>query len=390
MSGHHHTEPTGDTHSERYLETRRVTLIGTAIDLILGVIKIIFGFTANSQALIADGFHSLSDLVTDFMVIYAAKHASKGADEEHPYGHGRIETLATVALGGALILVAIGISWDAIERLLHPESLMVPGMLALIVAAISVLAKEWIYHYTMAVAKRLRSKMLQANAWHSRSDAISSIVVVIGVGGTMAGFTYLDAVAAVIVGLMIAKIGWDLAWSSAHELIDTGLDTEQVEGIREAIMNVDGVSTLHMLRTRLMGGEALVDVHILVDPYISVSEGHQIGETMRRMLIDDFEEISDVMVHIDPEDDEGGAPCLGLPLREKVLQQLRDEWGHIPASTQIEAEVLHYIDGAVSVELLLPLSVLEGDVGHSEQLAAQFSLVAEGVEGIREIKLRFC
>jgi len=387
--GHHHPPPSVGDGSERYRETRRVTLIGSAIDLVLGVLKIIFGFAAHSQALIADGVHSLSDLATDFMVIYAAKHASKSADEKHPYGHGRIETVATVILGLALITVAVGIAWDAVDRLLHPDDLLQPGVLALVVAAISVLAKEWIYRYTLVVAKRLRSKMLQANAWHSRSDAISSIIVVVGVGGTMAGFPYLDAIAAVAVGLMIAKIGWDLSWNSLHELIDTALDAEEVEEIRREILSVEGVATLHMLRTRRMGSEALVDVHILVDPYISVSEGHQVGETMRRHLIEVFDDISDVMVHIDAEDDEAAAPCLGLPLRERVLPQLRKGWRHIPAAAHIEREVLHYIDGAISVELLLPLSVLGGNIAAAESIVEEFAHVAESIESVREIELRY-
>lgn len=373
----------------RYRETRRVTLIGSVIDLVLGVVKIVVGWVVQSQALIADGIHSLSDLATDFMVLYAAKHASKDADEEHPYGHGRIETVATVALGLALILVAFGVAWDATERLFHPEELHNPGWLALAVAAVSVVGKEWIYQYTMQVARRLRSDMLRANAWHSRSDAISSVVVMIGVGGTMAGLPYLDSVAAVIVALMIAKIGWDLAWGSVHELIDTGLESDRVEAIRQAILETSGVATLHMLRSRRMGGDALVDVHILVSPKISVSEGHQIGETVRHRLIRDFEEIADVMVHIDPEDDETGASCQNLPLRNELLERLRQGWQHIPAAGHVEGVTLHYLDGQINVEVLLPLSVL-GDLDQTAEpaaeLAAEFASVAEALKGVREIR----
>ncbi|MGD8557525.1 MAG: cation diffusion facilitator family transporter, partial [Chromatiales bacterium] len=178
----------------RYREMRKVTLIGSVVDLLLGVFKILVGWIASSQSLIADGVHSLSDLATDFVVLYAAKHGSREADEEHPYGHGRIETLATAGLGVALVLVAIGIAWDATSRLFEPERLFQPGIWALVVALLSVVLKEWIYHYTMRVAKRVKSAMLEANAWHSRTDAISSIVVVIGVGGTMLGLDYLDAI----------------------------------------------------------------------------------------------------------------------------------------------------------------------------------------------------
>jgi cation diffusion facilitator family transporter len=169
----------------RYREVRKVTLIGAVVDLVLGVVKIVVGYAASSQALIADGVHSLSDLATDFLVLFAAKHSHREADAEHPYGHGRIETVATVALGVALLAVAAGICYEAVARFLETETLPHPGALALVIALLSVASKEAIYQYTVRVARRLRSNMLHANAWHSRTDAISSIVVVIGVGGAM-------------------------------------------------------------------------------------------------------------------------------------------------------------------------------------------------------------
>ena len=199
---------------------------------------------------------------------------------------------------------------------------MHPGLLAMSIALISVVSKEAIYQYTASAARRLRSKMLLANAWHSRTDAISSVIVAIGVGGAMAGYPYLDAIAAVAVALMIAKIGWDLLWKSLQELIDTSLEDDQLEAIRESIIGVHGVHALHMLRTRRSGNDALVDVHILVDPALSVSEGHQIGEQVRNVLIDQMDEVSDVTVHIDPEDDEIASPCDTLPTRAVVMQRL--------------------------------------------------------------------
>ncbi len=385
MGGHHHTTPqTIAPDDRRYREIRKVTLIGSAVDLSLGVVKLIAGFVANSQALIADGVHSLSDLATDFMVLIAAKHGSRDADDDHPYGHGRFETLATVALGIALIVVAAGIAWDAIERLFNPEELLQPGIWALLVAAISVLAKEWTYHYTMHLARKLKSNMLKANAWHSRSDAISSVVVMIGVGGTMAGLEYLDSVAAVLVGAMIAKIGWDLAWQSVHELVDTALDPERVKIIRDEIMNVGGVRKLHMLRTRMMGGEALVDVHVIVDPKLSVSEGHYIGETVRKRLIEAVDEVADVMVHIDSEDDEKLKPSLNLPGRSQVVKKLEECWTGIPLASKIERIVLHYLDGKLDVELCLPEpeTAEHGEVEALRQAASK-------AENVREVSIYF-
>ena len=383
-------EPQTGKNNPRYRETIKVTLIGSVIDLLLGVFKILFGFLSQSQALLADGIHSLSDLATDAIVLYAAKHSHTEADEEHPYGHGRFETVATVGLGIALIAVAIGISIDATLRLFNPEKLLIPGMGALIVAAISIVSKEAIYHYTMHVARKYNSNMLRANAWHSRSDAISSVVVLVGVAGSMAGLWYLDAIAAIGVGLMVAKIGWDLAWHSIRELVDTGLDTERVEAIRQTILDVDGVVSLHILRTRRMAGEALVDVHIQVAPHISVSEGHYVSETVRTRVIKEIEEVADVMVHIDPENDEVTPPNTGLPLRRKLMARLEQQWQGLAAARHIEEVTLHYLEGQIQVELKLPLMVLEGDTQASrDTLQATFNDVAEKLDDVSAITLSY-
>lgn len=397
MGHEHHHDPAVDdegntllTSSQRYKDTIRVTLVGSAVDLFLGVAKIIIGFTAQSQALIADGVHSLSDLVTDVAVLYAAKHSHQEADEDHPYGHGRIETVVTVGLGIALIGVAIGIMIDATHRLFNPNTLFSPGFLALAIAVISVLAKEAIYQYTMVVAKRYRSNMLKANAWHSRSDAISSVIVVVGIIGSMAGLTYLDAVAAIGVGIMIAKIGWDLAWHSIKELIDTGLEIERVKEIEKNILGVGGVTTLHILRTRQIGADALVDVHIQVEPYISVSEAHYISETVRSKLIAEIEEVIDVMVHIDPEDDEHIPKHEKLPLRREMLKKLELAWVGVEEAKKIDCITMHYLQGKIEIELLLPLAIL-----HNAQLDAEkavkgrFVQALANVEEIEKVSIRF-
>jgi cation diffusion facilitator family transporter len=353
----HSTAPE-DALEPRYREVRKVTLIGSLVDLLLGIAKILVGWLAHSQALVADGIHSLSDLATDVLVLYAAKHAHREADEDHPYGHGRIETLATVGLGVALVLIAVGIGYDAVRRMNQPELLMQPGIVALTVALVSVVAKEAIYQYTVRAARRLRSNMLMANAWHSRSDAISSIVVVIGVGGAMLGYSYLDAVAAIAVAVMIAKIAFDLVRTSSKELIDTALSPETVEEIRRRIFSVDGVRAVHMLRSRSSGGRAFVDVHLQVDPRVSVSEGHQIGDAVRRRLLEHIDEVSDVTVHIDPEDDELDSPCDELPLRSDLIGRLEKQWADLEGVDASQV-TLHYLKGQLQIDLLLPNSVLE-------------------------------
>jgi len=373
----------------RYREVRKVTLIGSAIDLVLGVAKILVGWLAHSQALIADGLHSLSDLATDVIVLYAAKHSHREADEDHPYGHGRIETLATVGLGIALIVVAFGIAYDAVRRMNEPDLLLNPGMVALAVAVVSVISKEAIYQYTRNAARRLRSNMLMANAWHSRSDAISSIVVVIGIAGAMMGHAYLDAVAAITVAVMIAKIGFDLVRDSTKELIDTALEPEVVEAIRREVFSVDGVRALHMLRSRRSGSDALVDLHLQVDPRISVSEGHQIGDTVRRRLLEKIDEVTDVTVHIDPEDDEERSPCDQLPLRSDVVEQLEKRWAEA-GITQIDANkvTLHYLSGNLQVDVFLPLAMLDAHPD-TRKLIHAIELAAKKVPEVKSVRVSF-
>lgn len=374
----------------RYRDARRVTLVGAVVNLVLAAAKIVFGVIGQSQALVADGVHSLSDLVSDAMVWLAARHGSRDADESHPYGHARIETAATVGLGIVLILVAGGILFDAVTRLFEVERLLHPGYLAIVVAALSVISKEALYHYTVAAARRHRSNLLRANAWHHRSDAVSSIIVVVGVAGAMAGLDYLDALAAAAVALMIAKIGWDLGWQSVKELVDTALDAERVAEIHQRILSVDGVEELHMLRTRHMGPDALVDVHILVPPHCSVSEGHQIAEAVRAELIREFDEVRDVMVHIDPEDDEAYPVNADLPLREELLSRLRKQWQDIPEAKAIQKATLHYLKGRVQVDLLLPLSVLDGDgAAAHRRLSRRFQEVAARNEEVARIELYY-
>ncbi|VAW76259.1 Cobalt-zinc-cadmium resistance protein [hydrothermal vent metagenome] len=375
------------THNPRYREVRKVTVVGAVVDFILGVTKIVVGWMAHSEALVADGVHSLSDLATDFVVLYAARHSHRDADEDHPYGHGRIETLATVGLGAMLILVAFGLAWDAVERIDEPDLLFTPGILALVVAGLSIFSKEALYQYTIRVARRLKSNMLMANAWHHRSDAISSIVVFIGVAGAMMGYHYLDAVAAVAVAVMISKIGLDLVLSSTRELIDTALEPEMVEAIREAITDVDGVRALHMLRTRRSGGQALVDLHLQVDPRISVSEGHQICDTVRRRLLERFDEVTDVTVHVDPEDDEKESPCHHLPLRDELIDRLREQWAGL-ASIDSRDVTLHYLRGKLQVDVALPLSVLT-QYDDAAQLVRNIEQAAKSLPEVEGVKVCF-
>ncbi len=367
---------------DRYNEMRTVTVVGAVTNLLLSIAKILAGYIGQSQALIADGVHSLSDLLSDALVLTAAKHGSQKADDEHPYGHARVETAATVGLGILLLMVATGIGWDALRRMLDPELLLHPGVMVLVVALISIFAKEGLFHYTMRAAKRLRSNLLQGNAWHHRSDAVSSVIVLTGVGGTMAGLPYLDAVGAMGVALMIAKVGWDLSWKSLRELVDTGLDPKDVQTIRKAILSVAGVQGLHMLKTRRMGQDALVEVHIILeDSSISVSEGHQINESVRTRVMHEFDDVSEVLVHIDPEDDELHARNRHLPSRHQVVDRLQTLWEPLEVGNQVKKINLHYLHGKIQVEAILPISALS----HPQEAARIAKELNQAIEGEKNL-----
>lgn len=373
---------------QRTKEINRVTWWGVFVNLLLAVSKLIGGTIGQSQSLIADGLHSLSDLASDTMVLVAAKHAGEEADDNHPYGHGRFETLATVALGLFLILVALGIAFDAAHRVFDEEVKAVPHYFTLLVALFSILSNEGLYHFTHRVALRINSKMLIANAWHHRSDAISSIVVLIGIAGAQMGMPILDPIAAIIVALMIAKIGYDLSYHSALELVDTALDPEVVEQIKSKILENEDVLEMHMLRTRRMGHTSLVDVHILVQPKLSVSEGHHISDDVERSLIESFDDINDVTVHIDPENDEQEARCRNLPLRSELIISLNEAWTQIPELKAIDDITLHYLDGSITVDATIPLSVLDS-LENADILIAKFMKCSLAVCCVGGAKLLF-
>lgn len=277
-------------------DKRRATLIGAVVNLVLSVTKVLGGLIGQSQALIADGVHSLSDLLSDALVLLASRWGSLEADHNHPYGHARIETLATLGVGLLLLVIGAGFMIDSVSRLLNPERLLAPGWLAFGIAAVSVLGKEALFRYTVAVARRTDSALLRANAWHHRSDALSSIVVIIGIGGALAGLLWLDAVAAAIVAIMLGWVGWRLLGEAAAELVDTGLSARELDALSATIAAVEGVRGHGRLRSRRMGGRIFVDVRVLVDGQLTVREGHQIAERVRRRVIDQLPGNADVVV----------------------------------------------------------------------------------------------
>jgi len=376
------------TAQQRHHAINQVTLWGVFVNLLLSVTKLAGGFIGQSQALIADGLHSLSDLASDAMVFIAAKHASEEADEEHPYGHARFETIATVALAILLVIVGLGIAYDAIVSLVTDKTIVKPDLFTLWIAAFSILSNEGLYHYTRQVGTRIRSNLLLANAWHHRSDAVSSIVVLVGIAGTQLNMPKLDAYAAIVVAVMIARIGFKLGYDSVQELVDASLEPDLVDEIRQKILSHEGVRELHMLRTRRLGHHAHVDVHILVAPRLSVSEGHHISETVEEMLIDSFDSINDVTVHIDPEDDEQEASSMHLPLRGELVDALKLEWSTIPELDAIDDITLHYLAGEILVEASMPLEKV-GDPELTKDLQKRFNQASIAVPVVGRAILKF-
>lgn len=334
----------------RYHQAKKVTLVGGGVNIFLGISKILGGFFFYSHALIADGLHSFADLFIDMMVLFASKYGNQDADEAHPYGHQRIETAATLLLALLLILTGLGIAWDSFQHILS-HTITIPNYLAVPIAVVSVIVNELLFYLTRRVGQRIQSSLIIANAWHHRSDAAASAIVLVGIIGSLFGYTFLDPLAATIVGGLIIKMGMDYAWDSVQELVDTGVSPKEVEELRRMIAGVEGVNKVHQLRNRKMGGDIFVDVHVLVSPCISVSEGHYIAQKVHYSLMQANRQIKDVTVHVDPEDDELVSPSKHLPTRLDLEKKYLQAWQ--AAFPEIESFILHYLDGRISIEIKL-------------------------------------
>jgi cation diffusion facilitator family transporter len=277
----------------------RSTWVSVAVNIGLTVSQVLAGIVAQSQGLIADGIHSLSDLIADFVVLLASHHSKKDADLDHPYGHQRFENAASLVLGVLLLAVGAGMLWSAAHKLQSPETIQTVRMIALWVALGALLAKELLFRYMLSVAKRVKSSMLVANAWHARSDAASSLVVSVGIVGNLLGYPILDPVAALIVGFMVAKMGWDFSWDALHDLMDRAVDESEVQAIRETLVQTPGVSGVHDVRTRKMGDMIVVDAHLEVDASLTVEQGHDIAVTAQQRVLQRHRVLT-MMTHVDP------------------------------------------------------------------------------------------
>ena len=292
-------EDSQHTPAERMAAATRSTWVSVGVNLVLTVVQITIGIFSKSQGLIADGIHSLSDLIADFVVLFAGHHSKKDADEEHPYGHHRFETAASIVLGLLLLAVGLGMLWSAFLKLQSPDTVAQVHIVALWVAGGALVAKELLFRYMLSVAKRVKSSMLVANAWHARSDAASSLVVAVGIIGSLAGYPILDPIAAMVVGLMVTRMGWGFTWDAMHDLMDRSVNEVEVAAIQTTLLGTPGVMGVHDVRTRKMGDMIMVDAHLEVEPSLSIEAGHDIAVEARQRVLQRHRVLG-LMTHLDP------------------------------------------------------------------------------------------
>ena len=372
----------------RSKKSQKVTIVGAIVDFLLSIFKVIIGVIGNSGALVADGVHSFSDLLTDWVTWYAAKQAGEAPDKEHPYGHERFETVATLGLSIFLAIIGTAIIFDAMGRLTNAGALNHESWL-IAAAGLSIASKEALYWYTVTVAKNINSKMLKANAWHHRSDAFSSVVVIIGIVGAVNGYYYLDSAAAIIVGIMIIYIGWKLGFEATKELVDTSIDDEDIKKLHSALADIKGVNSVHTLRTRRVGHKKSADVHVQVNPFLSVSEGHIISVSVERVAKECIEGLDDVTVHIDPENDEeqDEAPYKDLPERAQALKILQQALELEDCTYEFNRTQLHYLEGEILVDFFLSLDYLANN--SAIEINTQISDIVAKIPGFGEVKVYF-
>lgn len=347
-----HSAPSPDA-INRARGIRNATLVAISTNSILSLAQLVIGLFANAFSLVADAVHTLSDLITDIMVLVAGRQGAEPADRNHPYGHGRIETVTTMLLGIVLIGVGAGFLWSSGVRLQHMHESAPLHPAALYMALATLAAKEALFRFSLAAGRRLQAPMLEANAWHARSDAASSLVVAIGIGGGLAGYPFLEPLAAAVVGFLIVSMGARLAWKAVRELIDTGITDAELGELRQTILATPGVIDLHDLRTRRMADRILCDTHILVDPRITVSEGHRISDTVYTRIREAHPEVRDVLVHIDAEEDDAlqSVPPGPPPTRDQIRQLTTELLGD--ATPLVQRIQIHYLGQRVEIEVML-------------------------------------
>jgi cation diffusion facilitator family transporter len=285
-------------------DAKSITLVGGFVNIFLIGLKFSTGIIGNSHALIADAVHSISDLFTDIVVLFGIKSGRKPPDDRYPFGHGRVETIAAAIVGLVLIFTAVYLGVrSAMDIYLQKE--YHPTMLALFGALISIVLKETLYRYTVRAGRRIKSQLILANAWHHRSDALSSVAVLLGVGCARIKpeWHILDAFAALLVSFFIIKVGLEILGNSLHELSDAAPGPEVLHEINQCSLGVDGVIDSHDLKVRTSGGRYQIEIHIIVDALLTVAQGHRVAKAVEKCLLDTVEDLDKVIVHVDPSED---------------------------------------------------------------------------------------
>ena len=287
--------------SDNVSQIRRITWIGIVVNLGLAIVKFIFGFLGSSQAVIADAVHSISDISTDFAVLFGVKFWSAPPDEDHPYGHRRIEALITAVIGLSLLIVAFGLGYKSLTTI-RDDHIGQTAWIAILGPSLSMVSKEILYRWTVKIGNRVKSSAVVANAWHHRSDALSSVpaFVAVAVSATNTKWAFVDHIGALIISIFILKVSWDVIRPSLSELIDRGASAKDHLIIKKIARSIHGVKDVHALRTRRFGSNLHVDLHILVDAEISVYQGHNISEEVKKELIREGPNVLDVVVHLEP------------------------------------------------------------------------------------------
>ncbi len=337
--------------SKRYSAIKRVTVVNAIGNLILAMIKLLIGWMGNSQALIADGIHSLSDLLGDGFVYFSAYIGNQEPDGEHPYGHKRVETIGAIMIAFMLIVVGGFLVAQPIWQWVNHSPPKMVSISVLVTAIISVFINEGLFRFGVFYSKQWNSKLLETNAWHNRSDALVSIVVVISTMLSLFHFYHFDMIGTIVIGGVIIYSGAKMAFGCVMELIDTGVDNETIQEIKQIILQVPGILTVHELRSRTHSGSIFLDLHVQVPPQMSVSEGHQIAELVHNRLLNSKYNITDVTVHIDPEDDEFEHLNVTLPVREKISEDIEQACKNLPSYTAITKLLFHFYQGSVTIDL---------------------------------------
>jgi cation diffusion facilitator family transporter len=327
--------------------------VGAIANLCLSLIKFIGGIFGNSIALVADAFHSLSDVITDIVVYFSYGFGQLPPDQDHPYGHGRAETIGTTVVGLLIVFTGLGIAYESWETISDPLK-KAPGWVAASTACLSIVINEGLYHYTLKIGKASKSPSLIANAWHHRTDAISSFAAFIGILGAWNGIAMMDPLAGGLVGLMVCKVGYDLFRDGFRDLMDTALSEEHEKKIFSIFNEIPEVIHFHNLRSRTIGGEILIDVHILVDPEMTVTEGHGIAEVVRRNVVKAFDNVQDVLVHVDGEHD-AEVESLYPFKRKELIEITKPIFENIHGVKSAPGIRTHYIKGKILLDVFLQM-----------------------------------